>query len=433
MKKEGKRGLKHGSTHPVRRFDSCLKPKGHRRRKRFIGNSEKGVLPDPLPSTALKILSVLGAKGVAGEACVAAKVVKSTVSRWVRLLKNAGALVLDEEEVPNSTGRLGKPQVFKPGTPRYYLLTPYGSKLITWGDGVLHFPILFEDRPQIFKVAKREVKPIPWKRMGNVRNWRKFGVMLAGVTVELHDGLGPNRDGANVEIHPGRMKGFNVDELLADSVAVVERVKYMLEATYGIELSMQGELPKGKGGEPFKPRFCVYRPEIREWMKAGSMDIPGYAGADASPQPSVHGVRDPLSDEPHFEYVEGKDAALLASLPAFIADDPAKQNLFDGLTAPALIRETHRLVKSLVDRINLLTVEVNQVKAVESQVSGVMVEFRRLADALSKLNSLERLPEIAVNLKQIVGVLNKLLDLDGGSQAKTSEVSKSSGGSEYVR
>jgi hypothetical protein len=120
-----------------------------------------------------------------------------------------------------------------------------------------------------------------------------------------------------------------------------------------------------------------------------------------------------------------ENAALLASLPAFIADDPAKQNLFDGLTAPALIRETHRLVKSLVDRINLLTVE--------SQVSGVMVEFKRLADALSKLNNLERLPEIAVNLQQIVGVLNKLLDLDGGSQAKTAEVSKSSGGSEYVR
>ena len=137
--------------------------------------------------------------------------------------------------------------------------------------------------------------------------------------------------------------------------------------------------------------------------------------------------------KPHFEYVEGKDAALLASLPSFIADDPAKQNLFDGLTAPALIRETHRLVKSLVDRIDLLTVEVNKVKAVELQVCGVMVEFKRLADALSKLNNLERLPEIAVNLQQIAGVLNKLLGLDGGDQVNTSEVSKSSGGSEYVR
>lgn len=419
MKKEGKRKLKPSSRRAVRRFDTRLKPKGMCRRKRFVGNSQKGVLPDPLPSTALKILSVLGSRGVAGEACVAAKVVKSTVSRWVRLLKNAGALVLDEEEVPNSTGRLGKPQVFKPGTPRYYLLTPYGSKLITGGDGVLHFPILFEDRPQIFKVVQRERKPIPWKKCGDVRNWRKFGVMLAGVTVELHDGLGPNRDGANVEIHPGHMKGFNVDELLADSVAVVERVKYMLEATYGIELSMKGELPKGKGGEPFKPRFCVYRPEFKEWMKAGSMDIPGYAGADESPQPSKHGIRDPLSNEPHFEYTEGKDAALLASLPVLISDDAGKQNLYDALTAPALWRETYRICRFLVGNVKELRDDVNKLKATETQVDEA---------ALQKLENLEKLPEIVVNLQRIVGMLGKFTDIEG-DQAKASV---GSGGTKYV-
>ncbi len=388
-------------------------------------------MPDPLPERAWKILSVLGARGVAGEAAVGAKVVKSTVSYWIKRFIASHALILDEAEVPNSTGRLGQPRQFKPGTPRYYLLTPYGSKLITQGDGRLHFPILFEDRPVIFKVKQREKKPIPWKPLGDVRHWRKFGVMLAGVTVELHDGLGPLHNEAAVEIHPGRIKGFNVDELLADSVCIVERVKYFLEATYGIQLSDKGELPKDrKTGEPIKPRFCVYRPECKEWMAAGSMDIPGYAGADESPQPSKHGVRDPLSNEPHFEYTDSKDAALLASMPAVIADNLAKQDLYNALTAPTLWRETHRLCSLLVGRVEALSTDVNQMKPVNSQIDEVVVDLKRLADALSKLENLDKIRD---SLQTVSGILTQLVDAEasGKGQSKGSQESNG-GGNAYV-
>lgn len=294
MKKQAKRTVKPSSKHPVRRFDASLKPKRSRRPKRFIGNAAKDVLPYPLSTRAWKILSILGARGVAGEAAIGAKVVKSTVSYWINRFIRAGALILDEEEIPNSTKPLCSSKQYKPGTPRYYLLTDYGSKLITRGDGVLNFPILFEDRPLIFKVLEREKLSIPWKPLGDVRFWSKKGVMLAGVTVELHDKLGPLTNEAKVMIHPGRIKGFNVDELLADSAAIVERVKGLLEGTYGIRLSDKGELPKDrKTGGSIKPRFCVYRPECRDWMASGSVDIPRFAGADKSPQPSKHGIKDP--------------------------------------------------------------------------------------------------------------------------------------------
>ena len=427
-----KRGIKHGSKRPVQRFKTIVE---HKRmgRKRFTGNSEKGVLPEPLPKTALKILSVLAADGVAEQAMIAADCVKSNVSYWVRRFKEAGALVLRETQVPNSSGPVGKTPEYKPGHPHYYDLTSYGSKLLTLGDGRLYLPLLFEDRPLIFKVLQRESKAIPWKPMGNVRFWHKKGIMLAGVTVELHEGLGPNHDQANVMIHPGHIKGFNVDELMMDSARIVEQVKFFLEATYGLVLDAKGELPKRKDGKgPIRPRWRIYDPIIKEWMESGSVEIPGYGAADASPEPSKHGVRDPLSNEAHFEFENPSDAKIAASLFPSMTYDSNKQKLIDGLTAPAVIRETHQIVSCLVHRVEVLTVEVNKVKAVRAEVSGVMVEFRRLADSLSKLENLDSLPGISADLQRIVGVLGSLTNLEREGKSEGSAGAKDSGGKGYV-
>jgi hypothetical protein len=103
----------------------------------------------------------------------------------VRRFIDAKALVLRETPVPNSSGPVGKAPEYKPGHPHYYDLTSYGSTLLTLGDGRLYMPFLFEDRPLIFRVVHREVKPIPWKPMGNVRFWHKKGIMLAGVTLSF--------------------------------------------------------------------------------------------------------------------------------------------------------------------------------------------------------------------------------------------------------
>jgi hypothetical protein len=234
-------------------------------------------------------------------------------------------------------------------------------------------------------------------------------------------------------IHPGHIKGFNLDELMMDSARIVEQVKFFLEATYGIELDQKGELPKRKDGKgPIRPRWRIYDPIIKDWMESGSVEIPGYAAADASPEPSKHGVKDPLSNEPHFEYEDPADAKMAAYLFSSGTYDPAKQKLMDGLSGPALIRDTHQIVSYLVHRVEVLTVEVNKVKAVEAEVSGVMVEFRRLANSLSKLDNLEKLPGISVDLQRIAGVLGNLTNLENDGKSESSTGAKDSGGKDYV-
>ncbi|NLF88070.1 hypothetical protein GX563_04520 [Candidatus Bathyarchaeota archaeon] len=423
-----KRRVKPSSKHSVQRFKASVEHKPGRRRKRFIGNSEAGVLPNPLPKRALKILSVLGADGVAEQAMVAAECVKSNVSYWAKRFVSAGALILRQTQMPNSTGPIGKAPEYKPGHPHYYDLTPYGSKLLTLGDGRLYFPILFEDRPLIFKVKMRESVPIPWKKLGDVRHWRKSGILLAGVRVELHDKLGVNHDEANVEIHPGHIKGFNVDELMMDSVRIVERVKFILESNYGLVLDEKGELPKSKT-ESGGPRWRVYVPAAREWVLHGSVDVAGVGAVDASPEPSKGGVRDPLSNVPHVEFNNRGDAALMASLygSAGLTYDPAKQNSIDAVFAPAILRATHLKVSELVQKVSVLTAEVGLVKANQAQVGGVMGELHRLADSLAKLENLDKLPAITDGLQRVVDFLSKVQDTEVGKGQESL-----SGGRGYV-
>ena len=432
----GKRGVKPSSKRPVQRFKGSVEQSSCRRPKRFVGNSDAGVLPNPLPKRARKILSVLGADGVAEEAMVAADCVKGNVSYWVKRFLKADALRLRQTQVPNSSGPVGKTPEYKPGHPHYYDLTEYGSKLLTSGDGRLYFPVLFEDRPLIFRVLQRESVSIPWRQLGDVRHWRKSGIMLAGVRVELHDKLGPNHNEANVEIHPGHIKGFNVDELMMDSVQIVERVKGLLAYNYGLVLSEKGELPKSKT-ESSGPQYRVYLPVAKEWVAAGSVNVPGVGAVDASPEPpGKGGVRDPLSNIPHVEFKNPADAALMASLygHGVVSNDPARQNTVDAIFAPALLRAIHGMVAGLVVRVSglerqgsELSVEFGRVKAETSQVSGVMAELHRLADALSKLDNLDKLPSITDDLGRIVEVLGKLKDLDDGKGKTSGE-----GGKGYV-
>ncbi len=425
-----KRGVKPSSKRPVQRFKDSVKHKQGGRRKRFIGDSKAGVLPHPLPKRGLKILSVLGADGVAEQAMVAADCTKGNVSYWVSRFIKADALRLRQTQVPNSWGPVGKTPEYKPGHPHYYDLTEYGSKLLTLGDGRLYFPVLFEDRPLIFKVIERESIPIPWKQLGDVRHWHKSGVMLAGVRVELHDKLGPNHDEANVEIHPGHIKGFNVDELMMDSVRIVERVKFILESNYGLLLSEKGELPKSKT-KSSGPRYRVYLPQAKQWILHGSVDVAGVGALDASPEHSKSGVRDPLSNVPHVEFNSAQDAALMASFyQNDLSCDPAKQNSVNAVFAPSILRDVHRIVRGLVVRVESLSSDVNQVKSDQANVKQVAVEIKRLADALSTLENLERLPGIAVDLSRVVGVLSRLTDL-GAEQPKTGNP-EGSGGKDYV-
>ncbi len=399
---------KHGSNRPV---------------KRFNGSVELGVLPEPLPKRAMDILGVLGAQGVAAQAAIIADVTKSDVSWWVKRFVRAGALVLDESQSAETLGKPRKDQKVGPGYPKYYSLTAYGSKLLTGSDSRLRLPIVLEDRALLFRVLGRERSRIDWRKLGDVRNWRKLGVSIGSVTVELHDRLGVNHDRANVLIHPGAMKGFNVDELEMDAARVVERVKFILESKFGMRLSEQGEPLRSRDGRS-GPRWQVFRPECRQWVEAGTVDVPGVGALDASPKLSKGGVRDPLSNVPHVEFNDKRHAAIAAVWPPPVASDPAKRLASAAPMYPLYMEEVHAMVTVLVGRVEALTVEVGSVKQFEGQVSEVIADLKKLTVALSKLENLDKIGE---SLQRISGLLGQLFDVEGDGKA-----SKGDGGQSYV-
>ena len=392
--------------------------KGHSSKKVvqwFNGDIELGVLPQPLPQAAKDILGVLGAGGVAAEAVRIAGVVKSDVSYWKDRFIIAGALVLRESQDQKTLGKPRKDQRFSAGCPKYYDLTPYGSKLLTGSEGELRLPVVFEDHPCKFGVLKWERKGsdgcsvIDWKHLGSPRNWVKLGFRVTGVRVV--------KTSKSVIVHPGPLAGFNVDQLEVDSGRIIERVRYILEVQFGMQLSDDCEFLHG-------PMWQVFRPESREWIKqGGKVKIEGEAALDASKKPWLKR----LSGVPHLEFRDKRDAALAAVWPP-VASDPGKQNAFDALRYPAHLREIHSMVVGLVGQVEVLTVEVGSVKQFEGQVSEVMKDLKSLAVALGKLENLEKLPEIFVCLKQIAGVLGRFTDLEG-DQGKASV---GSGGTKYV-
>ena len=214
-----KRKVKNGSNRTVQRFN---------------GNVKLGVLPNPLPQAAKDILVTLGAGGVAGNAVAVAGVVKSEVSYWAKRFLCAGALIVDEAQTSKTLGKPKKDQSFGPGYPKYYKLTPYGSKLLAGSDESNRLPVVFEDHPVKFPVLKWEAPgSVDWERLGSPRNWRQLGFRVSGVRVV--------KTSKSVIVHPGPLMGFDVDQLEVDSGRIVERVRYILEVKYKMQLSDEVE------------------------------------------------------------------------------------------------------------------------------------------------------------------------------------------------
>ena len=288
-----------------------IEHKSRRAVQKFNGSFE---LLEPLPQTALDILSVLGADGVASEAVRLVGCCKSNVTYWKNKLLRAGALRLTQD-----------------GIVKYYELTPYGSKLLTGSEGRLCLPVVLEDHPLKFRVLEREKSAIDWCRLGEPRNWRKLGVRIGDVRVVLNMGLVPT-----VVIHPGQMKGFNVDQLEMDAARIVERVRFVLEAKFGMALSDEGEALHG-------PRWRVYRPECKAWVEAGTVEVEGVGGLDHSPT----GERqDPLSRRPHLEYNSKRLAAAAVNFPLTLESIEAKVDVLNS-RVEFMARGVERLVDVL--------------------------------------------------------------------------------------
>lgn len=356
--------------------------------QRFNGSVEQNVLPSPLPQAALDILGVLGSNGVAGEAVAVAGVAKSDVSYWAKRFILAGALVLRESTTPQTLGMPKRDQRVGPGLPKYYDLTPYGSKILTGSEAeVLRLPVVFEDHPVKFGVLRWEaLGSIDWEKLGQPRNWNKFGFRVTGVRVE--------KTPKNVIIHPGPLKGFDVDVLEVDSGRIIERVRYILEVKFGMQLSEDCEFLH-------KPMWQVFRPEAKQWIQAGSVKVDGIGALDESPKPAKGGVKDPLSKTAHVEFNEKRHAAIAAAWPP-VASDLQKQLATDAPMYPLYLEDVHRMV-------------ANQ--------AGVL-------DAV--MAKLENLDKICESLTQVTNVLGKLLNLEGDSTPR-GDIKGNKDGQDYVR
>jgi hypothetical protein len=378
-----KRRTEHRSKGTVQRFNESIE------------HSCMGLLPDPLPRVAETVLLVLGSGGVASQAAIQAKVVKSAVSYWKNRLVKAGALIPVESESPETLGKPGSEQKIGPGLPKYYRLTPFGSKLLTGSDVSGRLPVVFEDYPVKFHVLRWErVGSIDWVKLGSPRNWVKLGFRVTGVRVV--------RTSRSVIIHPGPIKGFDVDAVEVESGRIIERVRYILEVQFGMQLAEEPEYLH-------EPMWQVFRPEARAWIaQGGKVKVNGVGNLDASPKPSKGGVRDPLSNRPHVEFHDKRDAALACVWPP-VASDPAKQNASDAPLYPMYLREVHEMVSGLVCRVDSLAADVDRSRNFEVQVSQLLDDLRRLSGALSKLENLEGIFE---KLKKISGLLSKLFDVE---------------------
>ncbi len=210
-----------------------------------------------------KILGLLGAGNPARDVAKAVPCAKSNVTYWKNKLLKVGAIKAQSNDVVKT-----------------YSLTSLGSNLLTGSE--VRVPVLLEDHAVKFAVVEHEKCRLDWVKLGEPRNWVKLGLprKIEGARVVK------NAD-RSIIIHPGHLRGFDVDELLVQSGRVVERVKQILEGRFGMLLSTEG-------AALHKPIFRFYTDEARELAKVGTTTVDGVGCIDKSPP----------EREPHEEYYD---------------------------------------------------------------------------------------------------------------------------------
>ena len=308
------RTIEHVSRKPVQQFNGKIE---------LLGFSPRG----------LRILRVLGTPDCT--ASDAAKVVgccKSLVSHWKNHALEVGAL-----------------RLLTDGIVKYYELTPFGSKILassinlTTGDahvapGVVH---VLEDHAVKFDILKEEdkVHPIDWRKLGEPRNWVKFGFKLGNVRVV--------KTSRHIIIHPGKLRDFDADQLLVTAGQIVGRVRLELMVRFGMILSEEGVALHD-------PVWEVFTPEAEAFEGAGTFKVHLGDGA-------VGGLdNSPPDRKRHFEY-NRKELAVAA------------------VRSPELFLDLARKVEVLVQTVNGLVI-------VNERLVGLLTEVLSLARGVESNN-----------------------------------------------
>ncbi len=136
------------------------------------------------------------------------------------------------------------------------------------------------------------------------------------------------RTSKSIIVHPGRLRGFDVDELLMLSGRIVERVRMVLENRFGMVLSDVG-VPL------HQPVTRFYSEEARLLVKLGTTIVEDVGSIDESPPEKVA----------HEEYV-GKDLAKAR------------------LLMPLNVRRLEQRVSGVEEKVDKLSGEVHELVSV---------------------------------------------------------------------
>ena len=306
------RTVEHVPHEPVQRFNGKIE---------LLGFSQRG----------LQILRILGTPDCT--ASDAAKVVncsKSLVSHWKDHAIEVGALRLVCD-----------------GIVKYYELTPFGCKFLvcsknfttseeTFAMSVVH---VLEDHAVKFEILKPEdtSHPIDWRKLGEPRNWVKWGFKLGNVRVV--------KTSKSIIIHPGKLRDFNADALLVMAGEIVGRARLELMMRFGMILSEEG-IPL------HDPVWEVFTPEAEKFEGSGTFRVHMKDGSIGAMDNS------PPDRKRHFEYNRKELAEAAVRSPELFVDLARK------------IECLERVVSSLVDSNMRLAGLLNEVFGLAKKIEN---------------------------------------------------------------
>jgi hypothetical protein len=298
------RTVEHVSHKPVQQFNGKIE---------LLGFSRRG----------LRILRVLGTPDCT--ASDAAKVVgcsKSLVCHWKNHALKRGCLRLLTADVV-----------------KYYELTPLGKKILersknfTTGEGGFGCVHVLEDHAVKFEILKEEDKqhPIDWKKLGEPRNWVKWGFKLGNVRVV--------KTSRSIIIHPGKLRDFDADALLVTAGQIVGRARLELMVRFGMVLSEEG-VPL------HAPVWEVFTKEAKELDGAGTFKVHLKDGATGGLDNS------PPDRQRHFEYNRKELAVAAVRSPELFVDLAQKVDVL-AQTVNGLVTVNERLVGLFTEALGL--------------------------------------------------------------------------------
>jgi predicted transcriptional regulator len=245
---------------------------------------------------------------------------------------------------------------FATGKPHIYELTAFGKKVLTTSERGVTEPLLMESYDVKFRLLQNNLKRdcskclekcsipkvgttnncvIVWEKLGDPKNWQKWGFKYCGVRIERNDGLFPT-----VVIRTGEISGFDPYEIVAEAGTVIALVRAKLKDL--------GLLLDDVGAPLHEPLFHTYTQEAEILNKQGVVYTSG-GHIDDSPlrNPAEQGTRVP-HEERNF----------------------AQQVDYMGL--PALVRELEQKIDSLrKENTEIKDSMVSYVKATTKFVSEV--------------------------------------------------------------